>query len=144
MARLRSFERRLGALGVAELAEQDDVGVLAQHPLDRREVGLGVDPDLALVDDAATVLVEDLDRILDRDDVLVPCPVDVVDHRRERGRLSRARGAGAEDEAALFFSKAGDAGRQAQLFEGRNVLRDHAECERGRAALAKAVDAEAR
>ena len=89
-------------------------------------------------------LVEDLDRILDRDDVLVPRPVDVVEHRRERGRLSGARGAGAEDEAAMLFGQAGDAGRQAQLLEGGHVLRNHAEGERDRAALAKAVDAEAR
>ncbi len=106
VAGLGGGDRGRDSFQIAQLADQDDVGVLAQHALDRCEVGLGVDPDLALVDDAAAVLVEDLDRILDRDDVLMPCPVDVVEHRRERGRLSRARGAGAEDEAAVLFSKA--------------------------------------
>ena len=144
MARLRRLERGLRRLGVAELADQDHVRVLAQHALDRSEVRLGVDPDLALVDDAATVLVEDLDRVLDRDDVLVPRAVDVVEHGRERRRLSRARGAGAEDEPTLLLGKARDPPGKAQLLEAGDVLRDDAERERGRAALAKAVDPEAR
>ena len=91
----------------------------------------------------APVRVEDLDRVLDRDDVLVPRPVDVVDHRRERRRLSRAGGAGDEDQAAVLVREPGDAGRHAQLLEARDVARDDAERERDRAALAVDVDAEA-
>src|SRR5881396_1752382 len=53
--------------------------------------------DLALADDAVDVLVGELDRVLDRDDVVVPVAVDEVDHRRERGRLAGAGDAGAED-----------------------------------------------
>jgi hypothetical protein len=45
--------------------------------------------DLALVDQAALVLVHELDRILDRDDVIGAGPVDVVDHRAERRGLAR-------------------------------------------------------
>jgi hypothetical protein len=55
--------------------------------------------DLALVDDALLVLVHELDRILDGEDVACGS-VDVVDHRRERRRLARARRAGDDDEAA--------------------------------------------
>src|SRR5207344_1154151 len=36
---------------------------------------------LALVDEAALVLVHELDRVLDREDVLGPLGVDLVDHR---------------------------------------------------------------
>ena len=106
VAGLGRLERRLGGLGVAELADQDHVGVLAQHAPDRGEERLGVEPDLALVDDAALVGVEDLDRVLDRDDVLAPRAVDVVDHRRERGRLARAGRAGDEHEAAMLLGQA--------------------------------------
>ena len=59
-------------LGVAELADQDHVRVLAQHAAQRLAEARGVETDLALVDDAAAVGVQDLDRVLDRDDVLAP------------------------------------------------------------------------
>ena len=52
--------------------------------------GLGVETDLALVDDAAAVGMEDLDRVLDRDDVLLARAIDVVDYGRERRGLARA------------------------------------------------------
>ena len=45
-------------------------------------------------------MVEDLDRILDRDDVDVPVHVDVVDHAGERRRLTRTCRPGDEYEAA--------------------------------------------
>ena len=144
VARLGGLERGLRRLGVAQLADQDRVRVLAQHAPERLGEALRVEPDLALVDDAVAVGMEDLDRILDRDDVLVPRPVDVVEHRRERRRLARAGGAGDEHEAAVLAGEAADAGRQAQLLEARHVARDDAEGERDGAALAEGVDAEAR
>ena len=91
MARLRRLQRGVRGLGVAQLADQDDVRVLAQHTAKCLLEAHRVEPDLALVDDAAAVGVEDLDRVLDRDDVLAARPVDVVEHARERRRLPRAR-----------------------------------------------------
>ena len=114
VAGLGGLERGLRGLGVAELADQDHVRVLAQRAAERLEERLGVEADLALVDDAAAVGVQDLDRILDRDDVLPPRAVDVVDHRGERRRLSRAGGAGDEDEAAVLLGEAAHAGREAR------------------------------
>ena len=120
VARLGRLQRRLRRLGVAELADQDHVRVLPQRAPQRLAERLGVEPDLALVDDAAAVVVEELDRILDRDDVLPPRAVDVVDDRRERGRLARAGRAGDEHEAALLLGEHGDARRQAELVEVRD------------------------
>jgi hypothetical protein len=117
--------------------------VLAQRAPESLAEGLRVETDLALVDDAGSVGMEDLDRVLDRDDVLAPRRVDVVDHRGERGRLSGAGGARDEDQAAVFLGQLLDTDGQAQVLEARHDLRDHAERERGRAALAEAVDAEA-
>ena len=54
--RLRRLERRLGRLGVAQLADQDDVGILAEHAAEGLVERLGVEPDLPLVDDAAGVV----------------------------------------------------------------------------------------
>ena len=64
-------ERRLDGLEVAHLADQDDVGVLAQHVLERLRERLGVGAQLALVDYALLVVVDVLDRVLDRHDVAV-------------------------------------------------------------------------
>ena len=109
MAGLGRLQRRLGALGITELADQDHVGVLTQGAAKRGEVRLRVDPDLTLVDDAALVVVQDLDRVLDRDDVLPPRLVDVVDDRGERGRLAGAGRAGYEHEAAVLVGHRADA-----------------------------------
>ena len=143
VARLRGLEGRLGGLLVAELADQDHVGVLAQHAPERLQVRLGVEPDLALVDDAAPVVVHELDRVLDRDDVLLPAAVDRVDDRGEGRRLSRPGRAGDEDEPAVLVGQPGHAVGEAEFREARNLLRDETECERDRAALPVAVDAEA-
>ena len=68
---------------------------------------------------AALVGVEDLDRVLDRDDVLAPRPVDVADHRRERRRLADAGRAGDEDEAVVVVGEPLDAGGKPELLEAR-------------------------
>ena len=145
VARLGRLQRGLGRLGVAELSDQDHVGVLAQRAAERLREGVGVEADLALVDDAAVVGVQELDRVLDRDDVLAARAVDVVDRAtasvvdfpepvapvtRTRPRCSSA-------------SRADSLG-QAQLRRSRDLGGDDAEGERGRAALLEAVDAEAR
>ena len=144
VARLGRLQRGLCGLGVAQLADEDDVRVLAEHAAQRLAEALGVEPDLALVDDAAAVGMEDLDRILDRHDVLAARAVDLVEHRRERRRLAGAGRAGDEDEAALLLREPGDAGREMEVVEARDLARDHAERERDRAALPEAVHAEAR
>ena len=87
-------------LQVAHLADQDHVGVLAQRRTQtEREVGR-IGADLALVDDRALVLVQELDRVLDREDVVLVLGVDHVEHRRQRRRLARAGRAGDQHEAA--------------------------------------------
>ena len=90
VAGLGGLQRGLGGLAVAQLADQDHVRVLAERAAERLVEGLGVEPDLTLVDDAALVAVQDLDRVLDRDDVLAARLVDVADDRRERRRLAGA------------------------------------------------------
>ena len=119
VARLGCLQRGLGGLAVAQLADQDHVRVLAERAAERLVERLGVEPDLALVDDAALVAVEDLDRVLDRDDVLPARLVDVADDRGERRRLAGAGRAGDEHEPAVLFGEALDAGRQVEAREVR-------------------------
>ena len=71
VARLGSGERGRDRLEVAHLADEDHVRVLAERGAESGGEAGRVGADLALVDDAALVAVEELDRILDRDDVVV-------------------------------------------------------------------------
>ncbi len=84
-----------------------------------------------------------LDRVLDRDDVLVTRRVDVIDHRRQRRGLARAGRPGDEDEAAGLGGERGQDLRKSELAEvlvdGRNPSECHAHC----AALPERIDPEA-
>ena len=88
VADLSRSQRCRDSLVVAHLTDQDDVWVLSHHVAQRFFVAVGVDSDLALVDDALLVLVQHLDRVFDRDDVALSRGVDVVDHRSQRRRLA--------------------------------------------------------
>ena len=103
-----------------------------------------VGADLALVDDAALVPVEELDRVLDGHDVVVARAVDLVDHRRERGRLARAGRARDEDEAARLRREVLEDRRKPELLERLQLGRDQAEGRAEALALEVDVDAEAR
>ncbi len=100
-AHLRGGDRDAHRLQVAQLAHQDDVRVLAQGRVQRRGEARAVHADLALADEAALALVHELDRVLDGEDVALHARVDVVDHRRERGRLARAGLARDEDQPVV-------------------------------------------
>ena len=97
-AHLGRGHRDAHRLVVAQLADQDDVRILAQSRVQRGGEARGVHADLALADQAALALMHELDRILDGEDVPLHARVDVIDHRRERGRLARAGLAGHQDE----------------------------------------------
>ena len=70
MAGLGRSERKTDGLEVAHFADQHDVRVLAQRRAQRLAEPERVAVHLALVDQAALRLVHELDRVLDRDDVL--------------------------------------------------------------------------
>ena len=89
------------------------------------------------------MLVQELDRVLDRQDVVLALFVDHVDHRRQGRALARAGRPGDEDEAARFRGQLAQHLRHLQRVERGDVLRDQAEGGADRAALEEAVDAEA-
>ena len=145
VARLGRAQRRADRLLVAHLADQDHVGVLAQHAPERLGEGVRVEADLALVDDRLLVAVQILDRVLDRDDVradscvliwstiaasVVDLPEPVVPVTRMIPRGSSA-------------SRATTSGRP-ELVDRADAERHDAAGDRDRAALAEGVDAEAR
>src|SRR5207253_1351464 len=84
--------------GVADLAYEYDVGILADHMAKSGRVGGRVQSDLPLLDDRERIVVYHLYRVLDRDDVGSAGVVDVTDHRSDRRRLAGSRGTGDQHE----------------------------------------------
>ena len=91
VARLGRLDRDRHRLEVAQLADEDDVRILAQRGAQRLLERGRVHADLPLRDHALLVRVHELDRVLDRDDVIGARAIDEVDQRAERRRLAGAR-----------------------------------------------------
>src|SRR5690349_22364278 len=134
-------QRGRGGLQVTQLADQDDVRVLAQRVLEGGRERVRVRPDLALVDQAALVLVQELDRVLDGDDVRGPGAVGQVEDRGQRRRLARPGRAGHQDQPAVHVGELGDRGRYAELLQALDAVRDGPERRAVRAALRVQVHA---
>src|SRR5215212_9113866 len=90
---------------VAHLADEYHVGVLPQNVLEGLGEALGILVDLALVDDALLVLVQELNGVLNAHDVLVPSSIDLINHGSEAGRFAAPRRACNKDEPARLLGK---------------------------------------
>ena len=145
VAGLGGGQRGRDRLEVAHLAEEDHVGVLAQRAAERVGEARRVLADLALVDDAALVMVQELDRVLDRDDVigaasrLISSMIEasVVDLPEPVGPVTRTRPRGLHGEL-VEARRAGRAPRASWI-----IGRDRAEGGGEALALVVGVDAEA-
>jgi len=127
----------------AHLADHDHVRRLAQRVLERRIPAVRVDTHFTLGDDAALVLVHELDGVFDGDDVAGRVLVAVADHRRQRGGLAGTGRTHEDDDAALGHGQRLDDRRQVQLFDGRDARLDAAQHHAHLVALVEAADAEA-
>ena len=130
-------------LGVAQLADEDHIGVLAQHATQGLGERIGVTTHFALMDQCALGLVVELDRVFDRDDVRRHQLVDDVDHRRESRRLARPGRAGEQHEPARAQREIAGDRRSPQLLERVHPVGDVAQGDRDRPELAVDVRAEA-
>ena len=104
-------------LDIADLADQDAVGRLAQRTLERGVQVTRVGADLALVDDGELVAEDELDRVFQREDVAGAVGVAVVDQRGQRGGLAHAGGPHHQEEAARLQDQLLQHGRHAQRVE---------------------------
>ena len=129
----------MSSFEITELADEDDVGIFAQRSAERALEGTGVHTDLPLRDDALLVRVHELDRILDRDDVIGARPVDEVDQRAERRGLAGAGGARDEDESLVQLTEALHFGRDAHLLDRDDRRRNLAEDGGGSVAVLECV-----
>jgi hypothetical protein len=83
--------------------------------------------------------VDELDRVFDRQDVPPFVLRAEVDHRRQRGRLTRARSADHQDQASLAHDDFVQFVRQTQLGNGKNPVLDVPADRRRGAALVEQV-----
>ena len=141
VARLRIGNGGRHGFTVADFADKDHIGGLAQRVLECGLQRLRVTADLALVHDRFLVLELVFNRVFDRENVPGELLVAAVDHRGQRGALARAGGAHHQDEPALFHDQFAQDGRQAQRVEFGDVLRDEADHHRITATLAHGADA---
>ena len=119
------FDRQSDRFKVPHLADEDDIGILAKRTPQGRGKGPGVRPHLPVVDQTALALVHELDRVLDRNDVVLAELVGVVDDGGERRGLAAARRSGEQDQSFVQQRGPLDDGRKPQLIRrvhlGRNL-----------------------
>src|SRR5215211_4812404 len=140
------LRRRYGerdGLEVAHLAHEYHVGVLPQDMLEGLGEALGILVDLALVYDALLVLVQELYRVLNAHDVLVPGLVDLVDHGGEGGRFAASRRARDQNEPTRLLGKFLYGFRQPELAYALYLAWDGTESRADSAPLEVDVDPEA-
>ncbi len=104
----------------------------------------GIAEHLALVDEAALVRVQVLDRVLDGEDVLRPLHVDLVDEGGQRGGLAAARGPRHQHQPPRPLGQRRNHGRQPEFPQPTDLLRDQTEDGPHGAPLAEDVAAEPR
>src|SRR5262249_19039804 len=130
VASQRRLHGNLRRFQVADLADQDLVGVLTQD----RAQGRGERQANFVVDRALHDAVDlVLDRVLGRDD-LVANDVQLVQRRIERGRLAGAGGAGDENDAVGLLND------RAELFQDFRLHADLVQVERHHGAVQHADD----
>jgi hypothetical protein len=140
---LRRRHREANRLEVAHFTDQDVIGIFAQRRAQRVRERQRVRAELALVDQALLRLVQELDRVLDREDVAEFVLVDVVHHRRECRRLARAGRSRDEDQPAWAVGEVGEDLRRIELLERKHLRRNRPERRRGAAMLVERIDPEA-
>jgi hypothetical protein len=130
-------------LEVAHFADEHDVGVLAQSGAQGVAEALRVAVHLALIDQTALMLVHELDRIFNGEDVIVALLVDLVDHGRQRRGLTGSRRTGDQHETARPLGERGQHLRQVQILEAADLFRNQSVHRADRPALIEHVHAEA-
>ena len=91
VAGLRGVHGGFEGFDVAQLADQDHVGVLPHRILEGLVPILGIQADLALIDVRHLVGEDELDRVLDGQDVQRLRGVDVIEHGRRWSCFYRCR-----------------------------------------------------
>ena len=115
MAGAGGSDSQLDCFQVAHFAHQNHIGVFAQCASQGRRERFGVDAYLTMVHQAILALVHEFDRVLNRNDVIAPILVHIVNDRRQRGGFSRTGGPGHYHQPFLQHGKFFQHTRQRRL-----------------------------
>ena len=130
----------IDGLEVTHFSDQDNVRVLTESRSQGTCEAVYVLPDLTLVYHGLLVGVQILDRVLDCDDVAVLGTVDVVYHRRKRGRLTGTCRAGYQHQTARCHGELAEGSRQGKVGKGRDIVSQKSDSHGVVASLAVYVD----
>ena len=144
MAGFRGGQRQTNGFQIAQLADQNVIGIFAQRRTQRFVEAQRIAMHFALIDQALLRGMHEFDRVFDRQHVAVFVLVDVVDHCRQRGRLARTGRAGHQDKTLRLLDQLLEHRRAAQVFQRQHFRRNGSEHRTGAAVLVERVDAEAR
>ena len=144
VAGFRGAECRGGGLGIADLADQDDIGALAQRGAQGDVEVAGVAPDLALGKPGALVLEKVFDRVFQGHHVAGLVAVDPLEAGGQRGRFAGTGWSGDQHQpgAALHPGRE-QALRQAEFGKVGNLALDGPEGQCQPAERAEGVDPQA-
>ena len=143
MPSVRGADSRLEADGIAHFADHDDVWILSKHMFEGVLEGLSIQTDFPLFEHRLIVLKHIFNGVLESDDMFFVMGVDVLDHRRERGRFSGAGGAGEEHDATGGFGDFSKDREQPQFFKGWHLRFHITHCETILSALLEKISPEA-
>ena len=104
VAGFRDSQGRLDRLQISHFADQHHVWIFTERGSKGIAETLGIGVQLALVDHAVLVHVNEFDGVLDGKDVIVPFTVDLVDHGRQGGRFARPCRPGYQHQAARLVA----------------------------------------
>ena len=112
-------------LVITHFPEKDDVGALAERRTESCHVVFRVHVDLPLAHDGAFMAVQKFQRILQRDDMRIPCLIDVIDHAGQGCGFSAACRACNQNHAASGCGGIDDIRRNSQGCVVRQLEGDH-------------------
>src|SRR6185369_5058937 len=144
MPRFRSLECDFDRLTIAHFTDEYDFRRLPQRGTKRDGEAGRVRVKLALVDRGVLVRVQKLDRIFDRDDVVVVNLVNQVDDRCQSRTLTAASWSSHQHDSVFDIYYLFQYFRQIEITKARRSHRYHAHDDRVCAALFEDVDAETR
>ncbi len=91
-AEARELQRQLHRFVGSQLADENHVGIFATRASNRMGIRRCMHADFAVRDARLLRDVNELDRVFDGEHVARTRCIDVIDHGRKRGRLSRTSG----------------------------------------------------
>ena len=109
------FKRQLDCFEVTHFADEDDIGILAQCTAQRGRERLRMPSYFAMVDQAFLALMNEFDRILDRDDVVFARLIDLIDDRCECRGFAASGRSGDEHKPFVQARELSEDGRKTKL-----------------------------